>query len=115
MLLLFALSFFFFNDPPTPEIYPLPLHDALRIFVYAAPRPVGRGHGRPGMDGGRGLAGGGGGCGLRARAARGAAFGARAHGARRLHIRPLPDPKSTRLNSSHSPISYAVLCLEKKT
>src|SRR2546426_11521863 len=27
---LFSL-FFFFNDPPTPEIYPLPLHDALPI------------------------------------------------------------------------------------
>src|SRR2546430_4824551 len=24
-------SFFFLNDPPTPEIYPLPLHDALPI------------------------------------------------------------------------------------
>src|SRR5260370_34002408 len=25
------LLFFFLNDPPTPEIYPLPLHDALPI------------------------------------------------------------------------------------
>src|SRR2546430_10972593 len=25
------LSFFFLNDPATPEIYPLPLHDALPI------------------------------------------------------------------------------------
>src|SRR3982751_7020217 len=24
--------FFFFNDPATPEIYPLPLHDALPIY-----------------------------------------------------------------------------------
>src|SRR5690348_17654350 len=33
----------------------------------------------------------------------------------RLH-RPLPDPdrKSTRLNSSHPSISYAVFCLKKK-
>ena len=26
-----------------------------------------------------------------------------------------PDRKSTRLNSSHKPISYAVFCLKKKT
>src|SRR5438309_6271939 len=29
--------------------------------------------------------------------------------------RPIPDRKSTRLNSSHSSISYAVFCLKKKT
>src|SRR3989475_9242233 len=29
-------------------------------------------------------------------------------------IRPSPDRKSTRLNSSHSQISYAVFCLKKK-
>src|SRR5688572_32693810 len=28
---------------------------------------------------------------------------------------PVPDRKSTRLNSSHSQISYAVFCLKKKT
>src|SRR5688572_32279870 len=28
--------------------------------------------------------------------------------------RPVPDRKSTRLNSSHSQISYAVFCLKKK-
>src|SRR5689334_23428727 len=31
-----------------------------------------------------------------------------------LHHRPLQDRKSTRLNSSHSSISYAVFCLKKK-
>src|SRR2546426_8012462 len=32
-----ALFFFFFNDPATTEIYPLPLHDALPIcYTYAA-------------------------------------------------------------------------------
>src|SRR2546430_12321719 len=32
--------FFFFNDTPTTEIYPLPLHDALPIFSPpAAPTP----------------------------------------------------------------------------
>src|SRR2546427_6373302 len=30
------------------------------------------------------------------------------------HGRALPDRKSTRLNSSHSQISYAVFCLKKK-
>src|SRR2546430_126735 len=31
-----------------------------------------------------------------------------------LHVRPEEDRKSTRLNSSHSQISYAVFCLKKK-
>src|SRR5216683_6339164 len=30
------------------------------------------------------------------------------------HQRPCPDRKSTRLNSSHDQISYAVFCLKKK-
>src|SRR3989337_3947043 len=35
----------------------------------------------------------------------------------RVESRPRPDPdrKSTRLNSSHGSISYAVFCLKKKT
>src|SRR2546430_11525431 len=32
-----------------------------------------------------------------------------------VHPTYLPDRKSTRLNSSHSQISYAVFCLKKKT
>src|SRR2546430_8686044 len=37
-----ALSFFFFlNDRPTPEIYPLPLHDALP-FLCVVPSRSGR-------------------------------------------------------------------------
>src|SRR5688572_31637884 len=32
-----------------------------------------------------------------------------------LRYRGYPDRKSTRLNSSHSQISYAVFCLKKKT
>src|SRR2546427_11841612 len=31
-----------------------------------------------------------------------------------LSLLPTPDRKSTRLNSSHSQISYAVFCLKKK-
>src|SRR5947199_8295794 len=37
-----------------------------------------------------------------------------AGGARSGDPRPLPDRKSTRLNSSHLGISYAVFCLKKK-
>src|SRR5205085_12504282 len=35
-------------------------------------------------------------------------------GDRVRHVRIVPDRKSTRLNSSHSQISYAVFCLKKK-
>src|SRR3712207_8367263 len=34
---------------------------------------------------------------------------------RELYDRPTSDRKSTRLNSSHANISYAVFCLKKKT
>src|SRR2546430_5824434 len=40
-----------------------------------------------------------------------------AHLIRQLHLKPkrtIRDRKSTRLNSSHSQISYAVFCLKKK-
>src|SRR3712207_8483422 len=60
---------------------------------------------------------------------RGAARGAAARGGRRdrqrrrgvpaagIRVRPMKvrDRKSTRLNSSHANISYAVFCLKKKT
>src|SRR3712207_7111128 len=42
-------------------------------------------------------------------------MGARAHmSPRLLQILPAEDRKSTRLNSSHANISYAVFCLKKK-
>src|SRR2546430_6543862 len=78
------LFFFFFNDTATTEIYTLSLHDALPISLER--------HGEPRDDVGRRARHGGGGDGL--------------HGA--------VDRKSTRLNSSHSQISYAVFCLKKK-
>src|SRR5260221_6905263 len=90
-----VLCLFFFNDTATTEIYTLSLHDAL---------PIWRGPGRPSCPGcssgplrrvHRVLAGG---C-LRGRAASGGWAGGR---------------KSTRLNSSHTVISYAVFCLKKK-
>src|SRR3712207_8628739 len=82
---------FFFNDTATTEIYTLSLHDALPISGRA------RRHDRP-----RGRAAG------RARSPP-AAGPARHPGAPRY-----TDRKSTRLNSSHANISYAVFCLKKK-
>src|SRR5258708_23534490 len=81
-----ARSFFFFNDTATTEIYTLSLHDALPIS-----RAVDSHRRR-----GRGL-----------RAPRRLGRGSRP--SRR------GDRKSTRLNSSHQIISYAVFCLKKKT
>src|SRR5688572_32682972 len=44
----------------------------------------------------------------------GAGAGGHGHGWSPLSIGIRPDRKSTRLNSSHSQISYAVFCLKKK-
>src|SRR3712207_7405509 len=83
-------SVFFFNDTATTEIYTLSLHDALPIF--RGPSAVGaRPPAAPGPVRRRLLV-------------------ARPH--RRAH--PPRDRKSTRLNSSHANISYAVFCLKKK-
>src|SRR3712207_7156337 len=92
--------FFFFNDTATTEIYTLSLHDALPIFgglaaLIASAFLLVLGHGHLRLAG-RPLA----------RLAALAAFGDL-----RLH---LVDRKSTRLNSSHANISYAVFCLKKK-
>src|SRR3712207_8656217 len=85
--------FFFFNDTATTEIYTLSLHDALPIFRLPVLQPRREPHGarerRPAGAAGRHAAPGG-------AAARGR------------------DRKSTRLNSSHANISYAVFCLKKK-
>src|SRR5256885_13574363 len=72
-----SLSFFFFNDTATTEIYTLSLHDALPIWDADGERHPDR------------------------------------HGCRQPGEH-LPDRKSTRLNSSHLVISYAVFCLKKK-
>src|SRR5690554_7679279 len=79
------LSFFFFNDTATTEIYTLSLHDALPISTTVPSRRS------PSLMPWRGS-----------------------------HARPASattasDRKSTRLNSSHVRISYAVFCLKKKT
>src|SRR3712207_7539971 len=87
--------FFFFNDTATTEIYTLSLHDAL---------PISRG--RVGWT-----------APLRHTAT--AAAGEARDGLRRAVLRAPArarrrDRKSTRLNSSHANISYAVFCLKKK-
>src|SRR2546426_4527589 len=87
--------FFFFNDTATTEIYTLSLHDALPIC-------------HDGVDG---------------RSADRFDHGLKltlhvtrctVHGGGRKTKRPAIDRKSTRLNSSHLVISYAVFCLKKK-
>src|SRR5690348_17876281 len=89
---------FFFNDTAPTEIYTLSLHDALPISRGRR----GRRHGRRSLQGHRWPEP------ARAhQAARDDHAGARAA----LHLR---DRKSTRLNSSHPSISYAVFCLKKK-
>src|SRR5256885_6112877 len=88
MALLYSF-FFFFNDTATTEIYTLSLHDALPISGrHAAARAIALGRARSG----------------RASRLR-----------RRVDARAVrSDRKSTRLNSSHLVISYAVFCLKKK-
>src|SRR2546422_4469733 len=95
------LLFFFFNDTATTEIYTLSLHDALPIshgVETGAMRVVA-------------VFGGGG---AKAIAHVGAWKAIREAGGEVTHIVATSDRKSTRLNSSHGYISYAVFCLKKK-
>src|SRR2546430_9739184 len=87
--------FFFFNDTATTEIYTLSLHDALPILWQRQ-----RGRGPPASATSSPVA---------------AAVSRVSSTPRRTTARPSwLDRKSTRLNSSHSQISYAVFCLKKK-
>src|SRR5688572_31074863 len=89
---------FFFNDMATTEIYTLSLHDALPIFAFAGTLALGRTFERERQSETlRAL--------LLAPTARPAVYVGKLLGI---------DRKSTRLNSSHSQISYAVFCLKKK-
>src|SRR2546428_9790229 len=82
-----TLIFFFFNDTATTEIYTLSLHDALPISIPAAVLLL---------------------------------VGIAMPVAEMVPLHPYEytdfnaDRKSTRLNSSHDQISYAVFCLKKK-
>src|SRR3712207_7184193 len=93
--------FFFFNDTATTEIYTLSLHDALPIYddgivdiAVGDPR-----HRQVVVFSG--------------------AIGTVLYTLNAPHVPELSlfgqDRKSTRLNSSHANISYAVFCLKKKT
>src|SRR2546426_12403584 len=84
----FSFFFFFFNDTATTEIYTLSLHDALPIYAADSVAEL------P----------------LRSWLSR-CPFPAPACATR---LRATRDRKSTRLNSSHLVISYAVFCLKKK-
>src|SRR2546427_3101727 len=101
-VLSFLLFFFFFNDTATTEIYTLSLHDALPIsplrhwpiqqsgrcrFCHRTRCRSGPAAAKTDQLAGRSVA---------------------------LSLRERKDRKSTRLNSSHSQISYAVFCLKKK-
>src|SRR5256885_8657872 len=83
-------SFFFFNDTATTEIYTLSLHDALPISQTTSDQSRGPNQ----RLSSSGLVN---------------ASQTRWRGASKTR-----DRKSTRLNSSHLVISYAVFCLKKK-
>src|SRR2546430_13984540 len=83
-----SFFFFFFNDTATTEIYTLSLHDALPIFLPVAQQSQ---------------------CGSRY-----LDFVSPQQRLERRAVTRPGDRKSTRLNSSHSQISYAVFCLKKK-
>src|SRR3712207_8348363 len=101
---------FFFNDTATTEIYTLSLHDALPIFPGHGRRCylIGR-HGTNSRDEPR-----------KRRSASSAAARTRSGAVPPKLVRlatelsTVRDRKSTRLNSSHANISYAVFCLKKK-
>src|SRR2546426_11949071 len=93
MIALSSISFFFFfNDTATTEIYTLSLHDALPIFLTRILQTtvpyiactVWEGRTKDDPEDKQS----------------------------KSHL--FPDRKSTRLNSSHLVISYAVFCLKKK-
>src|SRR3989442_10915803 len=88
--------FFFFNDTATTEIYTLSLHDALPIFTTIFRNMI------PRMTGGTGI--------------QANWLALTAVNPNRINIGLSEgDRKSTRLNSSHVRISYAVFWLKKHT
>src|SRR3712207_8601099 len=84
-------KYFFFNDTATTKIYTLSLHDALPILVLRVTNLL--------VDGDSAAV----------------EMESLFHSAQRQTLRQhlLLDRKSTRLNSSHANISYAVFCLKK--
>src|SRR2546426_9660371 len=80
---------FFFNDTATTEIYTLSLHDALPIWLASTNSAL-------------------------PRLTFSSAWSNSLTLSRSSSARASRDRKSTRLNSSHLVISYAVFCLKKK-
>src|SRR2546429_6263961 len=93
-------TFFFFNDTATTEIYTLSLHDALPIYERAPTWPENLRGVLIGLNQASSAS-------HLLRATTCAVF-------YRLGEKTPQDRKSTRLNSSHGYISYAVFCLKKK-
>src|SRR5688572_32166263 len=88
---------FFFTYPPATEIYTLSLHDALPIFgnsKYSSLDQINRDNVKNLRVAWR--------------------WKSENFGPRPQNNMEATDRKSTRLNSSHSQISYAVFCLKKK-
>src|SRR3712207_8237180 len=92
------LYFFFFNDTATTEIYTLSLHDALPILLPDEPPGLSEGFAEKSGQAWRTFL-------------KRISFGEAPDFAEVMKA----DRKSTRLNSSHANISYAVFCLKKKT
>src|SRR5690349_22521003 len=89
MIQFFFFQFFLFNVTATTEIYTLSLHDALPIYAVFAEYELSEAQLRD--------------------------FIATSATAPTAGVAPTSlDRKSTRLNSSHVEISYAVFCLKKK-
>src|SRR3712207_8865251 len=83
---------FFFNDTATTEIYTLSLHDALPICLFGDVCEEDRVDDSGGRE----------------------ERSSTREPLELLTLRTAGDRKSTRLNSSHANISYAVFCLKKK-
>src|SRR5438552_7755075 len=99
------MAYFFFNDPATTDTYTLSLHDALPIcltleatFIRASTRSTGLRYFMPTPASSM-------------RELHTAECGPRSASSSTFPFRT--DRKSTRLNSSHQIISYAVFCLKK--
>src|SRR3989440_9583142 len=103
---MYTCIFFFFNDTATTEIYTLSLHDALPISISTRCRKESSFRAKvlkaTTIAGGGTLL-----APIRPMALSGSVPGRSPRSSR-------TDRKSTRLNSSHDQISYAVFCLKKK-
>src|SRR3712207_7968873 len=104
------MFFFFFNDTATTEIYTLSLHDALPILANGGPSGWQRISVREAKE-----------TEVRQGNAKVVGSGIAIQDPLRMPVREAQvsrirtgDRKSTRLNSSHANISYAVFCLKKK-